>query len=514
MFRLLQQRLDANVQKPESQSPGGLPTTEAADSVQQDATSNQQDPSTLSSSPLLVSTPVRPILLDNIHETSYTETSFLICCKSAHLMSKKAFSVQAQLQLMPKRTVKLTLTVYTNSEVSSDSEISSDDSSDDSNIDNSVSILTVSETQDTTIPTSTTESVNGEPANCASPVLSNQSENKSQDLDSLLASSVPTATEETRSSVVDELIADKVSLLKQLTEKEAELETEREKVFKLKKDLQLMKLHLSDKDEDIRVLERENSQSKCDLSKSKRQSSKLQRQREIIDKNNFEGKTKRRQLDSENSTLRAQNCELTERLDCLSDELVVMTAKCAGLQGPSTNSSYAEAVASIPETALSLPQPRKLSSVSRKQQPSHPGGARPKEKKHQQDSQKAKTVKSGVSRSNTRPHSLSKTRNQKPRKLRVTVIGASNLRNVSSKLQTKNCDTIALYVNPGCKIQDLQNGVKDMVTKDTDVAVLHLGMNNALGTESDRQCMDNCYDALEKIEHQHESAHPGVPLLV
>lgn len=98
-------------------------------------------------------------------------------------------------------------------------------------------------------------------------------------------------------------------------------------------------------------------------------------------------------------------------------------------------------------------------------------------------------------------------------KTRLTVIGASNLRNVSSKLQTKDCDTIAL-VNPGCKVQDLQNRVQHMIHKNTDVAVLHLGTNNALSNESDRECMDSSYAALEMIEHHHISAHPEIPMLV
>ena len=51
-------------------------------------------------------------------------------------------------------------------------------------------------------------------------------------------------------------------------------------------------------------------------------------------------------------------------------------------------------------------------------------------------------------------------------------------------------------------------------TNKTDVAVLHLGTNDALGQTSDAQCMLRANIALSRIEEAHQRAHPNVPLIV
>ena len=53
-----------------------------------------------------------------------------------------------------------------------------------------------------------------------------------------------------------------------------------------------------------------------------------------------------------------------------------------------------------------------------------------------------------------------------------------------------------------------------MVSKDADVAVLHLGTNDALGTATDAQCMLQCNQSVDHLEKAHKQAHPGVPMFV
>lgn len=53
-----------------------------------------------------------------------------------------------------------------------------------------------------------------------------------------------------------------------------------------------------------------------------------------------------------------------------------------------------------------------------------------------------------------------------------------------------------------------------MLTKDTDVAVLHLGTNDVLCNTTDGQCMLQCNDALDKIESTHQQHYPNMPLFV
>ncbi len=53
-----------------------------------------------------------------------------------------------------------------------------------------------------------------------------------------------------------------------------------------------------------------------------------------------------------------------------------------------------------------------------------------------------------------------------------------------------------------------------MVADTAQVAVLHLGTNDALNAKSDRECLDNARLALKEIECTHLQTKPDVPLLV
>lgn len=50
-------------------------------------------------------------------------------------------------------------------------------------------------------------------------------------------------------------------------------------------------------------------------------------------------------------------------------------------------------------------------------------------------------------------------------------------------------------------MQDIGKRADRFLTKDTDLGVIHLGTNNALGNENDAQLLDNCSEALDQIEH-------------
>lgn len=102
---------------------------------------------------------------------------------------------------------------------------------------------------------------------------------------------------------------------------------------------------------------------------------------------------------------------------------------------------------------------------------------------------------------------------QKKKKTKVTLIGASNTRDVSSKVQSKDIDLLA-FVNPGRQLHQMTDRIPRMLNKETDIAVLHLGTNDALNANSDGQCMINASEALTEIEFTHRRTRPDVPLLV
>ena len=61
------------------------------------------------------------------------------------------------------------------------------------------------------------------------------------------------------------------------------------------------------------------------------------------------------------------------------------------------------------------------------------------------------------------------------------------------------CDTKtdnAVWVNAGCKIEDVNSRVHHMIE---DIGVIHLGTNDAFSTKSDNDCLADCSDAMDSI---------------
>ena len=111
-------------------------------------------------------------------------------------------------------------------------------------------------------------------------------------------------------------------------------------------------------------------------------------------------------------------------------------------------------------------------------------------------------------------HRTSRHAPQKPvKKNRVTVIGASNVRGLSGKLQTRKTETVT-YVNAGRQLSQMDQRIPSMVSKDTDSVVLHLGTNDALNAPSDGQCLLNADRSLRNIARNHSRSHRSVPLMV
>ena len=97
----------------------------------------------------------------------------------------------------------------------------------------------------------------------------------------------------------------------------------------------------------------------------------------------------------------------------------------------------------------------------------------------------------------------------KTKRIKASVIGASNTRNLHKFVKSEETDTI-VWTNPGCRMQDLENRAHHMIAKDTDVAIIHLGTNDALNSETEGQCLLNCSDALDCLE----STTGDTPLLM
>ena len=96
--------------------------------------------------------------------------------------------------------------------------------------------------------------------------------------------------------------------------------------------------------------------------------------------------------------------------------------------------------------------------------------------------------------------------------LRTTLIGASNIRDMSKRLQTDHCNATAIY-SPGIPLQEMAPRVKHTVSHNTDVAIVHLGTNNALDKDSHGQCMLKSDDAIRRIDKERTESHPEVPLV-
>ena len=102
---------------------------------------------------------------------------------------------------------------------------------------------------------------------------------------------------------------------------------------------------------------------------------------------------------------------------------------------------------------------------------------------------------------------------QSQRKAKVTVVGASNMRDLSANLQTSDVDTLT-YTNPGCQLHQMAARLPSMIDRDTDIAVLHLGTNDALNSPSDSQCLCDADEALKSITRTHQHTRPDVPMFV
>ena len=60
----------------------------------------------------------------------------------------------------------------------------------------------------------------------------------------------------------------------------------------------------------------------------------------------------------------------------------------------------------------------------------------------------------------------------------------------------------------------MDHRIPGMVSKDTDIVVVHLGTNDALNASTDGRCIVHADTALNNIELVHRDTHPSVPLLL
>ena len=114
-------------------------------------------------------------------------------------------------------------------------------------------------------------------------------------------------------------------------------------------------------------------------------------------------------------------------------------------------------------------------------------------RKTKQDSAGDKKAHRDAARRQLPPTKTKETADPKPQPFRKecplgTVIGASNTPGLSPLLQ-KDADA-CLEVNAECKFQDLEYRASNMVTKDIDITVLHLGIKSSTRSLMPRICYD------------------------
>lgn len=93
-------------------------------------------------------------------------------------------------------------------------------------------------------------------------------------------------------------------------------------------------------------------------------------------------------------------------------------------------------------------------------------------------------------------------------KLKLTALGASNLKHCGSRLSNSNVDGTA-WVYSGAQMADMPKFLAGNVTKDTDIVALHFGTNDALNAETEGQALLGVKSALEHLEQK-----MNVPMLV
>lgn len=93
-------------------------------------------------------------------------------------------------------------------------------------------------------------------------------------------------------------------------------------------------------------------------------------------------------------------------------------------------------------------------------------------------------------------------------KVKLTDVGASNLRQCGARLSTDQVDGIA-FVYPGAQFSQMPSRILKTITRSTDVLALHLGTNDALNADTEGQALLGVKSALESVKR-----NTDIPLVV
>lgn len=304
-------------------------------------------------------------------------------------------------------------------------------------------------------------------------------------------------------------------------------------MIQLRRTMKDLKLHLSQKDGEIRGLEQELSVAQSHLNKDKKEMARLKRQNEDLSKNKYINKSRRSSLDNENSNLREENRKLTAQIEALQDQHAIVVAKLDSLSpdGDAWRGDQATGwqTSTRPSKTTNQSSPWKpLVDVS---QPLHPRPNRDKAPNHGGAIHKTNKNSGAIPKTHSRPaktaapskpHPASTHRKEPTRapgaasvaqpgkpKVHAAVIGASNMRSMGSRLQSSELDS-TVWVNPGCGFQHVDTRTRNMTTDKTDVVVVHLGTNNCVSDETEGQSMIHCLRALNTMER----AHRDMPVIM
>ena len=228
------------------------------------------------------------------------------------------------------------------------------------------------------------------------------------------------------------------------------LEDEKQMALQLKQDMKVMQRHLSEKDNEIKSLEKTVKSTKLEVSKLEQDlgNKKENLQNEILDRRKTANS-----LDSMNTELREEKKEPGSNMqpvkwkagndECEMPEPAIITSTINPLavpytsqdtsHGNLTNTTATQHVVR-PKVRTTIQDPIRTTNISTRET-TEPADSRLKTSKILRQS--APTLA--------------------PKK-NVTIIGAWNMRNMSSRLQDKNTNAIA-WTNPSCRMQDIENCV-------------------------------------------------------
>jgi hypothetical protein len=302
-----------------------------------------------------------------------------------------------------------------------------------------------------------------------------------------------------------------------------QLQQARDELQSQKSDNKTLKLQRQLRDEDIGTQNKEIVELKSKLKTMATETNKLKNVREALCREKLNLKTKNRQIEEGEETMRVMVDALQNRITQLEDENNMLRTQAAPHMPEQLDSSWT----TVP-TSRQRPPETTMVNKGAEPRPS-PRASAPKPAARAE--QKGQTIKTAIGLRPTRKTITDTTYSDQRRRdylrltgacqpgktancsgdrylqKRVTVVGSSTLRGTGSHMKLDEHDTCVM-VNPGAKIENMTQKVKTQCGTE-DIVVLHCGGNNME--------TDSLEDAQGKYEHLLESvakSSPGARIII